>query len=135
MITFGICLIYYGIALFLYQVNSWMFGGVWLPFPVRRAWEPFLGSPSPRSPLTAWFVDWLLSWPLSLALICTGLSILGLVMAARWALERRRIDLRRKWLLEQCKISGYKSWSIPKVLDAFDRRTLAERTARKQKAG
>ena len=94
MITFGICLIYYGIALCLYQTNGLLLRGVWTPFPVSRAWEPFFGMPTPDSPALAWLVDWLLAWPLSLALIVVGLSILGLVASARWAAERRRAHER-----------------------------------------
>ena len=134
MITFGICLIYYGIALFLYQTNSWLVEGVWKPFPVRRAWEAFLGNPRPDTPIVAWLVDWFLSWPLSLTLILTGLSILGLVALVRWAARRRRAQLRRKWLLEQCEVTGYKPWNIPNVLEALDGQMLAERVARKHKA-
>ena len=133
MITFGICLIYYGIALFLYQTNTWMVEGVWRPFPVSRAWEAFFGSANPDTPVVAWFVNWFLSWPLSLTLILSGLSILGLVWLVRWAVRRRRAHLRRKWLLEQCRVTGYMPWNIPHVLESLDAQIVAEQLARQHK--
>lgn len=133
MITFGICLIYYGIALFLYQVHGWLFRGVWTPFPVRRLWEGFFGAPHASAPSVDMLVGWFMSWPASLTLLSAGLSILGLVYAARRAAELRRNQVRRKWILEQCAALGYKPWAVPKVLRELDDRMNSEKMARREK--
>ena len=65
MITFCICLIYYGVALFVYQVHGWLNAGIWTPFPVRRVWEGFFGSPQPTATPVDALVDWLLAWPMT----------------------------------------------------------------------
>ena len=132
MITFGICLIYYGIALFLYQVHGWLFDGVWTPFPVRRAWEGFFGSPRLLAEPFETLVTWLLAWPLSLALLLGGFAVLGAAFAVKRAMERRRDRIRRKWILEQCDAAGYQPWAVPKVLRELDDRMQAEKSARRE---
>jgi hypothetical protein len=132
MITFGICLIYYGIALFLYQLYGWLSVGVWIPFPVRRAWEGFFGSPHPSSAPIDALVNWLLAWPLGLALLIAGLSILTLVFVTKRVLQLRRDKVRRKWILEQCAAVGYRPWALPRVLRELDDRILSENLARQE---
>ena len=120
MITIGICLIYYGLALWLYQLHLWLSNDRWQAFPVSRAWQAFFGTPQlGHSPLDA-VGRWLLDWPLSLVLILTGLSILGTVLACRRAAEGRRHRLRRKWIAEQCAKTGYRPWNMPRVLAELD---------------
>ncbi len=133
MITFGICLIYYGVALFLYQIYGWLNAGVWTPFPVSRAWEGFFGSPGLSDPFFNSLINWFLAWPLSIALLAGGVSVLGTVFGFRRILERRQNRLRLKWLLEQCDAAGYKPWAVPKVLRELDDRLKNEKIARQEK--
>ena len=69
MITICICLIYYGIALWLYQVYGWVSAGEWAPYPVLTAWPALFGSPAYKLGPVAW---WLLELPLSLVLLTVG---------------------------------------------------------------
>ncbi|MFQ5773125.1 MAG: hypothetical protein ACE5GS_01265 [Kiloniellaceae bacterium] len=131
MITFGICLIYYGIALFLYQVNGWLTEGRWVPFPVVRAWEAFFGGSAAVPPALKPIVGWLLDWPLSLALLVSGLGILATVFAYRRLRELRRDQMRRKWLEEQCKTLGYYPWDVPRVLKELDQELRSPKAARR----
>ena len=135
MITFGICLIYYGIALFLYQVHGWINYGVWVPFPVSRAWEGFFGAVRPSDPAMDMLVNWLLSWPMSLALLVVGFGILGLVFFTRRAIQLRRDSVRRKWILDQCAKLGYRPWAVPKVLRELDDRIQAEKMTGREETG
>ena len=133
MITFGICLIYYGIALFLFQVHGLLFRGVWTPYPVERVWEGLFGVTRVRA--SEGLVDWMMSVPASLALLATGLSVLGLVYLSRRVAELRRTHLRRKWMVEQCATLGYQPWAVPKVLQDLDERMQAEKLARREESG
>ena len=135
MITFGICLIYYGIALFLYQIYGWLSAGVWAPFPVSRAWEGFFGAPGLENPIIDDLMNWFLAWPLSLALLAGGVGVLGAAFGVRRIMERRRNRLRLKWLLEQCEAAGYKPWAVPKVIRELDDRLNNEKIARQEKLG
>lgn len=134
MMTFGVCLIYYGIALLLYQINGWLTEGHWTPFPVMRAWEAAFGAPTVESPAMRGIVLWLLDWPLSLSLLLSGATLVGLVFAARRLRAARGRRLRRRWISEQCARLGYPPWNLPKVLNELDEEILAER-ARREEAG
>jgi hypothetical protein len=135
MITLGICLIYYGIALFLYQIYGWLSAGVWTPFPVSRAWEGFFGSPRLATPVFDTLANWFLTWPLGLALLIGGLSMLGAAFGFRRVMELRRNRLRLKWILEQCNAAGYKPWAVPKVIRELDDRISTEKTLHKKRIG
>jgi len=126
MITFGVCLIYYGLALLIYQVNGWVTDGRWIAFPIARAWEAFLGTPSFASPVVRGAVHWLLSWPLSLALLLIGVTILCAVFGLRRLGEMRRRRQRRRWVEEQCAALGYQPWDLPKLLSEIERDGLSE---------
>jgi len=130
MITLGICLIYYGIGLFLYQVYGWLSAGIWTPFPVNRAWEAFFGAPNLGSPMFDSLAVWFLTWPLGLALLIGGLSTLGLAFGIRRVMELRQNRLRLKWLLDQCSAAGYKPWAVPKVIRELNERLNNENTSR-----
>ena len=130
MITFGICLIYYGIALFLFQVHGLLFRGVWTPYPVERIWEGLFGATRVRA--ADGLVDWMMSLPASFTLLASGLSVLGAVYLCRRAAEVRRKQLRRKWIVEQCATHGYQPWAVPKVLQDLDERMQAEKLARRE---
>lgn len=135
MITFGICLIYYGIALFLYQLYGLVFRGVWTPYPVQRIWEGLFGVPHGRASALDSLFDWFMAWPASLALLSIGLGVLGAVYLYRRAAELRRARLRRKWVVEQCADLDYKPWAVPKVLQDLDERMQAEKLAQREEAG
>ena len=135
MITFGICLIYYGIALFLYQVHGLLFRGVWTPYPVQRIWEGLFGVPHGKVSSLDSLVAWFMAWPASLALLTVGLSLLGSVYLYRRAAELRRKRLRRKWIVKQCATLGYRPWAVPKVLHDLDERMQAEKLARREETG
>jgi len=134
MITFGICLIYYGIALFLYQLNGWLTEGRWTPFPVQRAWEAFFGAPSISSPQLRGVVEWMLGWPLSLTFLVGGIGALAAVFACRRVRQIRRDRMRQRWLAEECAALGYQPWAVPKVLRELDKEALVEKAARKESA-
>ncbi len=135
MITFGICLIYYGIALILYQMHGWLTAGNWTPFPVRRAWEGFFGSPSLSTPVLDALIEWLLAWPLSLALLTSGGCVLGLVFAFKRTMQWRRDHMRRNWVMKQCGIAGYKPWAMPKIMQDLDDRMRAEKVSQGKESG
>ncbi|MFQ5467824.1 MAG: hypothetical protein ACE5DS_06765, partial [Kiloniellaceae bacterium] len=116
MITFGVCLIYYGLALLTYQVNGWVTDGRWTAFPIARAWEACFGMPGFATPMMRTAFHWFLSWPLSFALMFTGVTILGAVFGLRRLGVVRRRRLRRRWVEQQCAALGYRSWALPKVL-------------------
>lgn len=135
MITFGICLIYYSIALFLYQVYGWLNDGIWTPFAVRRAWVEFFGAPGPvAAPFDA-VIEWFFAWPLSLALLSAGCCILCAVFGIKRVMVWRRDRLRRDWILKQCDVAGYQPWTVPKVMQELDDRMQAEKLARREEAG
>ncbi len=135
MITLGICLIYYSIALFLYQIYGWLSAGMWTPFPVSRAWEGFFGTPRLANPITDDLVNWILTWPLSFALLIGGMCVLGAAFGLRRIMELRRNRLRLKWLLEECEVAGYKPWAVPKVIRELDDRLSREKIAREKGIG
>ena len=135
MITFGICLIYYGVALFLFQLHGLLFRGVWTPYPVGRIWEGLFGVSHARVAAVNGLLEWLMSWPASLALLALGLGVLGAVYLGRRAAALRRQSLRRKWMVEQCETQGYRPWAVPKVLQDLDERMQAEEVARREGAG
>lgn len=135
MITLGLCLIYYGIALWLYQVNGWITTGNWKPYPVNAAWEAFFGPLAIESPLVRAVLEWLLSWPLSLSLLLCGLSLLGAVVARRRVDAVRRHRQRRRWIVEQCQAMGYLPWTMSKVLSELDESVLQHKKPQGRKAG
>ncbi len=135
MITLGICLIYYGMALFLYQIYGWLSAGIWTPFPVSRAWEGFFGAPRLTSPFFDNLVTWFLTWPLGFTFLIGGLCVLGAAFGFRRFMELRRSRLRLKWMLEQCKEAGYKPWALPKVIRELDQRMESEKATRHERIG
>ena len=135
MITLGICLIYYGIALFLYQIYGWLSAGIWTPFPVSRAWEGFFGAPRLTNPVFDDLATWFLTWHLGFTFLIGGLCVLGTVFGFRRFLELRRNRLRLKWMLEQCKEAGYKPWALPKVIRELDQRMESEKSLHHERFG
>ncbi len=135
MITFAICLIYYGIAVGLYQVHLWISGGHWVPIPVSVAWRVAFGLPATDHSVIGIAARWALDWPLSLTLLLLGAGILAAIRGARWARESRRHQLRRKWIAEQCLQAGYTPWNVPKVLADLEAPPSADRGGGKQGFG
>ena len=62
-----------------------------------------------------------LELPLSLVLPATGLGIIGLVLGLRRIGRARRGQLRRKWVVEQCKATGRHAWAIPELVAKIER--------------
>ena len=119
MITIGLCLIYYGVALFGYQLYGWFTAGEWASYTVLAAWISFFGRPDLSYPVFGPAVAWLMEWPLSLALITLGSSILASVTGFRHHGRLRLVRLRSKWLAEQAEAAGYKSWTIGGAVQKF----------------
>ncbi len=130
MITLGICLIYYGIALFLYQIYGWLSAGVWTPFPVSRAWDVYFGVPRLTNQFSDGLISWFLTWPLGFALLFGGLCLLGAVFGFRRFTEWRRYRLHLKWIKGQCVAAGYKPWAVPKLMRELDKRLSSEKSSR-----
>ncbi len=116
MITIGICLIYYGAAVWLYQVHLWFSSGHWVPIPVMVAWRAGFGVPNVDHTLFSTVFGWFLSWPLSLTLLALGGGILASVAGVRRLRAALFHQRRQKWMAEQCAQAGYKPWTVPKVL-------------------
>ncbi len=116
MITVAICLIYYGIAVWLYQMYLWVLDGRWVSIPVLAVWKVVFGSPATDRSMLGTLARWVLDWPLSLTLMVLGVSIISAALIIRQGVRARRLQLRRKWVAEQCEQSGYTPWDVPKVL-------------------
>ena len=123
MITIGICLIYFGAALWFYQVYWWLTEDQWRSSSVLTAWRHFSAPPSPDSAMLGVVVDWFMDWPLSVALLCAGAMFLGMVFGSRKAAKIWRRRLRRKWILDQCETFGHQKWAVPKILTELEKTT------------
>ena len=130
MITVAICLIYYGIAVWLYQMHIWLTWGQWQPMPVLVAWRAAFGTPTLDHSALGAMAQWLLAWPLSLALLVGGLGLLGAVLGERRLREVRRRQRRRQWIAEQCQQAGYTPWTVPKVLAEMEPGGPLEKTGK-----
>jgi hypothetical protein len=120
MITFAICLLYYGAALLGYQIYLWFSEGRWTAFPISRGWYALFGTPHIESALLDGLVQGLLALPLALFFLVSGLTILGSVFATRHLTSLYKRRLRRRWILQQCGKLGFYPWSIPAVLSKLD---------------
>jgi hypothetical protein len=123
MITTGLCLVYYGLGLLVYQLYGWLVEGRWTSYSVHSLWQAFGWD----TPAFQWqgvnaVVQWLLAWPLSLTLILVGAAVIGLVFASRWLRSKRDSQQRRRWITEECREMGYSEWKVPEVLAQFDER-------------
>lgn len=135
MITIGLCLIYFGIALLLYQIYGGLAAGHWMPYTVMMLWRAFGGSPTFQLVGLDGIVYWLLGWPLTLALALSGTAVLGLVFGLRRLAKTRQHRQRRKWIAKACRELGYGKWTVPKVLAELDDRLSRDKAARKKQAG
>ncbi len=124
MITVGLCLIYYGVALWGYQLYGWFANGEWNPYPVMVAWKALFGRPDLSWPIVGPVMEWFMNWPLSLALTVIGCAILGTVTGVRQYARARLRRLRRKWVAEQASAAGYPPWTISRAVDDFDKEVL-----------
>ena len=120
MITIAICLIYYGAAVWLYQVHLWFSIGHWVPIPVMVAWRAGFGVPEADHTISGTILSWFLSWPLSLTLLALGGSILAAVAGVRRLRAVLFQQRRQKWMAEQCAQAGYRPWTVPKVLAGLE---------------
>ncbi len=119
MITIGLCLIYYGVALFGYQLYGWLAEDVWGSYSVLAAWISFVGRPDLSFPVVGPAIAWFMEWPLSLALISLGLALLCSVAGFREHARRRMVRLRAKWFAENASAAGYEPWTIKGAVRAF----------------
>ncbi len=124
MITVGLCLIYYGVALWGYQLYGWFADGEWNPYPVMAAWTALFGRPDLSWPIIGPVMEWFMSWPLSLALTVLGCAILGTVTGVRQYARARLRRLRCKWVAEQASAAGYQPWTISRAVDDFKKKVL-----------
>ena len=124
MITVGLCFIYYGVALWGYQLYGWFADGEWNAYPVMAAWRAAFGRPDLSWPIAGPVLEWFMSWPLSLALMVLGCAVLGTVTGNRQYARARLRRLRRKWMAEQASAAGYQPWTISRAVDEMDKETL-----------
>ncbi len=129
MITIGLCLIYYGVALFGYQLYGWFAEDAWSSYSVLAAWISFFGRPDLSFPVIGPAIAWFLEWPLSLALISLGLTLLCSVTGFRQHARRRMVRLRAKWFAENASAAGYQPWTIKGAVRGF-RKEVLEREAK-----
>ena len=94
MITLGLCLIYYGVALFGYQLYGWFAQDAWNSYSVLSAWIIIFGRPDLSFPVIGPAIAWFMEGPLSLTLITIGLGLLCCVAGFRRHARRRLIRLR-----------------------------------------
>ena len=129
MITLGLCLIYYGVAVFGYQLYGWFTGNVWNSYSVLSVWGNLFERPDLSSSVIGPMVAWFMGWPLSLALIALGLTILCSITALRQHARLRLARLRSKWYAENALAAGYKPWTIEKAAEDF-RKDVLDREAK-----
>ncbi len=129
MITMGLCLIYYGVALFGYQLYGWFAEDAWNSYSVLAAWINFFGRPDLSYPVIGPAIAWLMEWPLSLVLIFLGLAVLCGVTGIRRHTRRRLAGLRAKWFAENAAAAGYAPWTIAGAVGKF-RKDVIEREAK-----
>ncbi len=129
MITLGLCLIYYGVAVFGYQLYGWFTENVWNSYSVLTVWGNLFERPDLSSPVIGPIVAWFMGWPLSLALIALGVTILCSITALRQHARLRLARLRSKWYAENALAAGYKPWTIEKAAEDF-RKDVLDREAK-----
>ncbi len=129
MITISLCLIYYGVALFGYQLYGWFAEGEWSPFSVLAAWISFFGRPDLSFPVIGPAIAWFMEWPLSLVLIATGLTVMCSVAGFRQHARLRLVRLRAKWFAESASAAGYEPWTIDGAVRKF-RKDVLDREAK-----
>ncbi len=123
------CMIYYGVGLFGYQLYGWFAEDVWTSYSTLAAWISFFGRPDLSFPVVGPAIAWFLEWPLSLALISLGLTVLCSVTGFRQHARRRMMRLRAKWFAESASAAGYQPWTIKGAVRGF-RREVLEREAK-----
>ena len=131
MITLGLCLIYYGVALFGYQLYGWFAQDAWNSHSVQSAWIKLFGRPDLSAPVIGPAIAWLMEGPLSLTLITFGLGLLCCVAGFREHARRRLIRLRAKWFAESALAAGYQPWTIQGAVREF-RRDVLDRDAKRR---
>ena len=129
MITLGLCLIYYGVALFGYQLYGWFAQDAWNSYSVLSAWIKIFGRPDLSFPVIGPAIAWLMEGPLSLTLITIGLGLLCCVAGFRRHARRRLIRLRAKWFAESALAAGYQPWTIQGAVREF-RKDVLDRDAK-----
>lgn len=128
MITIGLCLIYYGVALFGYQLYGWFTEDAWNSYSVLAAWISFFGRPDLSVPVLGPTIAWFMSWPLSLALVTLGVTVLASVTGFRQHARLRLLRLRAKWFAENANAAGYKPWTVEGAVSKFRKDVLDRET-------
>ena len=129
MITLGLCLVYYGVALIGYQLYGWFTEETWNSLSVLGAWINLFGRPDLSFPVIGPATAWFMEWPLSLVLIVLGLMLLCSVAGFRQHTRRRLVRLRAKWFDESAMAAGYEPWTIKGAVQVF-RKDVLEREAK-----
>ena len=129
MITIGLCLIYYGVALFGYQLYGWFSEDEWNSYTVLSAWISFFGRPDLSFPIIGPTVAWFMAWPLSLTLITLGGTVLASVAGLRQHARLRLARLRAKWYAENASAAGYEPWTVKGAVREF-RKDVLDREAK-----
>ncbi len=129
MITLVLCLIYYGVAIFGYQLYGWFAENEWNSYSALASWINLFGRSDLSLPVIGPTIAWFMEWPLSLALITLGLTILCSVTGLRQHARLRLARLRGKWFAENALAAGYKPWTIKKAAQDF-RQDVLEREAK-----
>jgi hypothetical protein len=124
MITIGLCLIYYGVALFGYQLYGWFAEDAWNSYSVLAAWISFVGRPDLSFPVLGPTIAWFMAWPLSLALVALGSTVLASVTGFRQHARLRLLRLRAKWFAENASAAGYKPWTVEGAVSKFRKDVL-----------
>ena len=117
MLTVAICMLYYGIAVWIYQLIGWFSDGVWTPYPIRKTWEAIAGQPTVDSPDLGPTIDFLLDLPLGRTLVLIAIAIILARFASVILEEVSQRWERRRWVLDQCKRVGLYPWVVPEIME------------------
>ncbi len=124
MITIGLCLIDYGVAIWGYQLYGWFSAGQWNSYSPMSSSSAFFGRPDLSWPIVGPVTEWFMSWPLSLVFIVSGCAILGTVTGIRQYARARLRRLRLKWVAEHASLAGYEPWTVSQTVADFNREVL-----------
>ncbi len=124
MITIGLCLIYYGVALWCYQLYGWLAYDEWTAYPLMVAWKAAFGTLDVPAPVIGPLVTWFMDWPLSLSLIVLGCGLLATVTAVREYAKLRLQRLRLIWVGQHANAAGYEPWTVPRMIADFKKEVL-----------
>lgn len=120
MNTVGVCLIYFGMAIFGYQSYSWISDATWTSYSIMSLWQTVLASPRFDGSALDAALYGAFHWPAAAALLVAGVAVIAAVQGSRWFADIHAARARRQWIAEQCRKVGYYEWRIPGILASFD---------------